>query len=212
VIGGVAGALVSVVLGYFLGLRRSRFERLEEKRAEVLAELSGLLFDVEDKYQKWYAPSLRAPQAGHTMGEIKGKVAERGKATIESLNALTRCYHRNIAWLDPDVAARIEDAITELQEMLFEYGKVGIDNTYFHASEKGVEAAKAMEDRIPKIRKELVAEFREILRPSFSWSGLLRGSRAASIGGSPAPPQTNSLQATADKRRSRSRIRLHQGE
>lgn len=181
VIGAVSGALISVVLGYFLGLRLSRFERLEEKRAEVLAELSGLLFDVEDKYQKWYAPSLRSPEAGHTMSEIKGKVEERGKATIESLNALTRCYHRNIAWLDPDVAGRIDSAITELQKMLFEYGKAGLDNTYFHVSAKGVEAAKAMEERIPKIRKELVEEFRDILRPSSPWSRLLRGSRRGGI-------------------------------
>jgi hypothetical protein len=186
--GSLAGALVAGILSYFLGLRRSRLERLEEKYAEVLAELSGLLFDVEDKYQKWYAPSLRSPQAMHTTSEMEGKVAERGKATIESLNALTRCYHRNIAWLDPNVAARIDSAITELQKMLYEYGKVGLDNTYFHVSEKGVEAAKAMEDRIPKIRKELVDAFQEILRPPSLWSRLLRRSRTTSVGGSSTSP------------------------
>ena len=122
------------------------------------------------------------------MSEIKGKVEERGRATIDSLNALTRCYHRNVAWLDPDVATRIDDCITELQEMLFEYGKVGMANTHFQASEKGVEAAKAMEDRIPQMRKELVDEFREILRPSAPWSRFLRGSRTTSIRGSSTPP------------------------
>jgi len=160
------------VVAYFLGLRRSRFERLEEKRAEVLAELSGLLFEVEDRYRTWYAPSLRSPEAGHTRAEIEGKVKERAAATVESLNALTRCYHRNVAWLDPDLAARIDDAITELQEMLFEYGKVGMANTYFQVSEKGIEAAKRMEDRIPEIRAELVCEFRGILRPLTLWSVL----------------------------------------
>ncbi len=175
-VGSLAGALVSVVLSYFLGLRSSRLERLQEKYAEVLAELSGLLFDVEDKYQKWYAPSLRSPQAMHMTGETEEKLWQRFKATLESLNALTRCYHRNIAWLEPDVAARIDSAITELQKMLYEYGRLGPDNTHFHVSEKGIEAAKAMEDRIPKIRKELVDEFRGIVRPPSLWSRLLRRS------------------------------------
>lgn len=166
----VAGALVAGVVAYFLGLRRSRFERLDERRAEVLAELSGLLFEVEDKYRTWYAPSLRSPEAFHTADEIKGKVKERANATIKSLNALTRCYHRNVAWLGPDLAARIDGAITELQEMLLEYGKVGMANTYFHVSEGGVEAAKKMEERIPDIRAELVDEFRKIVRPLTAWS------------------------------------------
>ncbi len=174
VAGALAGALASVFLSYFLGLRSNRLVRLQEKYAEVLAELSGLLFEVEDKYQKWYAPSLRTPQAMLTTSERKGKVAERRAATIDSLNALTRCYHRNIAWLEPDVAARIDSAITELQKMLYEYGRFGPDNTHFTVSEKGVQVAKAMEDRIPKIRKELVDEFRGIVRPPSLWSRLWR--------------------------------------
>ncbi len=73
--------------------------------------------------------------------------------------------------------------------MLFEYGKVGMANTYFQVSEKGVEAAKRMEDRIPKMRKELVDEFRGIVRPRTLWSRLLRGSRTRpSIEGSSTPP------------------------
>jgi len=168
----VVGALMAGVIAYFLGLRRSRFERLEEKRAEVLAELSGLLFDVEDRYKKWYEPSLRRPEAGHRMDEIKGKVAERAKATVDSMNAFTRCYRRNAAWLDPALAARIESSIGELHEMFFEYGKAGADNTFFQVSEGGVEAAKMMDDRIPKIRAELVGEFRGILRPLTAWSVL----------------------------------------
>lgn len=161
IIAAVAGALVA----YFLGLRSSRYERLEEKRAEVLAELSGLLFEVEDRYRKWYSPSLRG---SHTMDEIRGKVKERGEAAIESLNAFTRCYHRNIAWLDPDIATRIDDSITEMQQMLFDYGRLGLGNTYFQLSEKGVEAAQTMESRIPEIKEELIREFRAILRP-FDW-------------------------------------------
>lgn len=165
-------ALVAGVVAYFLGMRRSRFERLDEKRAEVLAELSGLLFDVEDKFEKWYSPSLRSPQAGHRPDEIRGKVAERGKAAIESTNAFTRCYHRNAAWLDPDLAFRVEGCIAELHGMLFEYGKLGLDNTFFHVSEGGIQAANSMEERIPKIRAELVDEFRGIVRPLTAWSVL----------------------------------------
>lgn len=74
-----------------------------------------------------------------------------------------------MAWLDSGVAARIDGSITELQKMLFQYGKAGLDNTYFHVSAKGVEAAKAMDERIPKLRQELVEEFREILRPQPWW-------------------------------------------
>jgi uncharacterized protein (DUF58 family) len=131
---GIIGGVVGAALTYYFGLRKSRFERLEERRAEVLAELSGLLFEVENKYRKWYLPSLR-PSPGHTMEEIRGKVAERAGATVESLNTLTRCYYHNVAWLDPDVAARVEGCITELQEMLFEYGRVGPANTRFQVSE-----------------------------------------------------------------------------
>ena len=168
----LVGALLASVVAYFLGLRRSRFERLEEKRAEVLAELSGLLFVVEDRYRKWYTPSLRSPEAGHTTDEIRGKVKENARATLESLGALNSYYQRNVAWLDPDLADRIDSAVTELEDMVLEYGKVGLGNTYFQVSEGGIAAARRMEERIPQLRKELVDEFRGILRPLTVWSVL----------------------------------------
>ncbi len=172
VVGALVGALVALFGGYFLGLRSSRFVRLEEKRAEVLAELSGLLFEVEDRYRKWYEPSLRSPEAWHTTDEVKGKVSERAQAVVESTNAFVLCYRRNAAWLDAGLAARVEGCIEELHGMMFEYGKVGPANTFFHVSEGGIEAAKRMEDRIPKIRAELVDEFRGILHPLTPWSVL----------------------------------------
>lgn len=184
----VISALVAGVVAYVLGLRQSRFARLEEKRAEVLAELSGLLFDVQDDFRRWYSPSLRSPEAWHTMEEVKGKVAERAEAVVESTNAFVRCYRRNAAWLDADLATRIEGCIAELHGMIFEYGKVGASNTYFHVSEGGIEAAKRMEERIPQLRKELVDEFRGILRPLTVWS-VLRALVATPNGrrGLPAP-------------------------
>lgn len=186
----VAAALVAGVVAYLLGLRQSRLVRLEEKRAEVLAELSGLLFVVEDKYRTWYAPSLRSPEAGHTMDEIKGKVRERARATLESLGALNSYYQRNVAWLDPDLADRIDSVVTELEEMLLEYGKVGLANTHYHVSEGGVEAAKRMEERIPKIRKELIDEFRGIVRPLTAWS-ILRALATTPSGQRGLPAQDN---------------------
>ena len=96
IVAAVVGAVVAGLVAYFLGLQRSRYERLEEKRAEVLAEMSGLLFDVEDRFRRWYAPSLRG---SHTMNEVRSQSKERGEEALESLNALSRSYRRNVAWL-----------------------------------------------------------------------------------------------------------------
>jgi hypothetical protein len=40
-----------------------------------------------------------------------------------------------------------------------------------------------MEERIPKIRKELVDEFREILRPSAPWLRFLRRNSRTTLNG-----------------------------
>lgn len=164
-VGALVGALVASLLAYFLGLRRSRYERLEEKRAEVIAELSRLLFEVQNKYVHWYLPSLRG---GHTPAEVRGESAEKGATAIESLVALEHYYHSNVAWLDLGTADRIEGAISELDELTEEYGGPGTGNTYFQVTDKGVEIANRMRDRIPAIRDELIREFRDILYP-YKW-------------------------------------------
>ena len=97
---------------------------------------------------------------------------ERARASLESLAAFNSYYQRNAAWLDPDLADHIGGVVDELEEMFLEYGKHGLANTFFHVSEEGIEAAKRMEERIPKIRAELIDEVRGIVRPLTAWSVL----------------------------------------
>jgi hypothetical protein len=64
-IGAVVGALLSAPLAFFFGLERSRHERLEEKRALVIADPSRLLFEVQDTFSHWAHLSLHSEPYEH---------------------------------------------------------------------------------------------------------------------------------------------------
>lgn len=166
IVAAVAGALIGSLIAYFLGLQRSRYERLEERRAEVLAELSRLMFEVDEKYFSWYLPSLRG---GHTLNEVREESKERGLAAVESLQVLIRYFHSTIAWLDTETAASVESFIEEVREMGSAYSQLGVGNTHFQLTDKGKEIAGQMQSRIPEIREEIIGEFRDILYPKPWW-------------------------------------------
>lgn len=83
----VVGAVVGGSVAYFFGLHRSRKERLEEKRAEVIAELSRLLFEVQDSYLHWTTLSFPPGVGGD---EVVERRVEKAKTGRNSRQAATR--------------------------------------------------------------------------------------------------------------------------
>lgn len=161
IVAAVAGAVIATLLGgpvaYLLGLRRSRYERLEEKRAEVIAELSRLLFEVDEKHFHWYR---------QTAAE---SLKEKGQISAESLEILIRYFHSNVVWLDSGTAARVEDFVEELRDMGRHY-YAHLVTTDFQVTAEGNETARNSLDRVRAMREEIIREFREILYPHEWWA------------------------------------------
>lgn len=157
----VAGAAIATLLGgpvaYLLGLRRSRYERLEEKQAEVIAELSRLLFEVDEKHFHWYR---------QTAAE---SLKEKGQIAAESLEILIRYFHSNVVWLDSGTAARVENTVEELRDMGSRYyaDLITID---FQMPAEGNELARNSLDKVRAMREDIIKEFREILYPQEWWT------------------------------------------
>jgi hypothetical protein len=118
-IGVVVGALLTAPLTYFFGLERSRHERLEEKRALVIAELSRLLFEVQDNFSHWSHLSSFFPDEPYE--RVADRQEQKGKAAVESNNELIRCYQSNAAWLHPGTAAKLEHFLVATQEFISTY-------------------------------------------------------------------------------------------
>src|SRR5215204_5795046 len=163
-IGAVVGALLSAPLAFFFGLERSRHERLEERRALVIAELSRLLFEVQDNFAHWANLSF-LPKNYESMADYQ---EEKGKAAVESNNDLIRCYQSNVAWLDPRTAAKLDQFVRITQEIVRTYTP-DLRDIQQQMSTESRQVAARMRSEIPPLREDLIQEFRDILHPIPWW-------------------------------------------
>lgn len=158
-------AFVTIVVGgplaYFIGLERSRRERLEEKRAEVIAGLYRHFYLVQDAFYHWSHLSF----AGATTREVvEERHAQQGKAAIESLNGLKIYYYSNEPWLPPSTSARVEEFIN-LAESIVNSHPPDLKNIDFHWTDEGRRASDRMRIELPVFMGSLLREFRTVLYP-----------------------------------------------
>jgi len=157
----IVALLVGGPLAYFIGLQRSRRERLEEKRAEVIAELFRHFYLVQDAFYRWSHLSF----AGATTREVvEERHAEQGKAAIESLNDLKIYVYANEPWLPPSTAARVKEFI-KLAESIVNSHPPDLKNIDFHWTDEGRRAADRMRFELPVFMGSLLREFRTFLYP-----------------------------------------------
>lgn len=87
--------LLGGISGYLFRVRgderQIRYTRLFERRAEVLAKLSELLFWVQKDFESWTSP------IGHH-GEPSKQ--EKMEAAAARFNELSNYYYTNTIWLD----------------------------------------------------------------------------------------------------------------
>src|SRR5918994_7721413 len=87
----VLGAAVGTFGGYILGNRRLKYEKLYERRAEVLAELTRRMFEVHHNL----VGILTSPSRPHDRYD---EAAEAGRLCF----ALLDYYSSNEVWLTPE--------------------------------------------------------------------------------------------------------------
>ncbi len=158
-------AVVTFVVGgpvaYYFGLQQSRRQRLEEKRAEVIAGLFRHFYLVQDAFFHWSTLSF----AGATTREdIAERHADQGKAAIESLNDLKIYYYSNEPWLTPSTSARVEEDI-KLAESIVNAHPADLKKLDFHWTDEGREASNRMRTELPVFMGSLLREFRTFLYP-----------------------------------------------
>jgi hypothetical protein len=159
-------AIVTLVVGgpvaYVIGLAQSRRQRLEERRAEVIAELFRQLYIVQDAFFKW----SQLEEAGATSRKvIADRHAERGKAAFKTLSELKLYYYSNEPWLYQSTSARVEDFI-KLAESIVNSHPRDLKNIDFLKTEEGRRASIRMSIAMPQVMSSLIEEFRTILNPS----------------------------------------------
>jgi hypothetical protein len=156
--GEIVVALITVVVGglggYLLGYRRVRYERLYERRAEVIARLSELLFHMQRGFSTWASPFQSA--------EVDRE--EQRKAASDAFQDLVTYYHSNSVWLDLQTCEKIESVMETAWAAAWEYVDELNERGYTH-SQAGRDASKKLYRDLPVLRRELEHEFRAILYP-----------------------------------------------
>lgn len=154
----IVAALITTVVGgpifYALGTRQRRLEGLHERRAEVIARMSELLFLMQRGFASWANPFQYA-------GVDRD---EQRKTASEAFHELVTYYHSNSVWLDSQTCEKIESVMETAWMAAWDY----VDNTnergYAHGQE-GREASRKLYRELPVLRKELEDQFRTILYP-----------------------------------------------
>src|SRR5829696_9184367 len=90
----VAGLVALATAGpiaYFVALQQSRRMRFEDRRDEVIAELSGQMYRVQDDYFHWF--SFSAGPKGTPAEEIVERHIEKAHIAVGSQNDLIRHFY-----------------------------------------------------------------------------------------------------------------------
>jgi hypothetical protein len=132
-----------------------RYERLYERRAEVIAKLSELLFQMERSLLRW-------------TGYLQSSRVDRDEQRIEAGEALDKLiayYRSNSVWLDRRTCDKIESLISTAQDAAYKYADE-LNERGHPQSAAGREQSERMKLEIPPLRRDLEEEFRSILYPA----------------------------------------------
>ncbi len=146
-------AVVGLPIAYFLGYRQTRFERLYEQRALVIAELSRLLW----RFQMTALLGTNPDQPPQVRAE---RIAENQQAMTD----LNYYYFANALWLDAETNQRIESFLMDMTNALRRH-QGDLDEQGYPGSHVSIEEARRIFYMVPTVREELAARFRAILYP-----------------------------------------------
>jgi hypothetical protein len=140
-------------LAYILGNRRLKYEKLYERRAEVLAELTRRMFEVHHNL----VGILTSPSRPHDRYD---KAAEAGRLCF----ALLDYYSSNEVWLTPETGKKVEEYLIKITQAVQSYASTPDEGGFPEGEEGQALGRKAAEDT-DDLRRALLGEFREILYP-----------------------------------------------
>ena len=157
----VVTLVVGGPLAYVIGLAQSRRQRLEDRRAEVIAELFRHLYIVQDAFYKW---SHLEEEGATSRTVIADRHAKRGVAAFETLSDLKLYYYSNKPWLYQSTSAKVEDFI-KLAESIANSHPPDLKDIDFFKTDEGHRASIRMSVAIPQLMSSLIEEFRGIINP-----------------------------------------------
>jgi hypothetical protein len=154
----VVAALITIIVGgpiaYFLGNRRLRYERLYERRAEVIARLCELLAAVQ----------RGVVDVTHPLQPSDVDRREQAKEAQRAFFELVHYYHSNEVWLEPDTCKKVETFMDNVHLTLGDYLDDLDERGYPQTPEGREQGLRILRDTQP-LRRELIDEFRVILYP-----------------------------------------------
>jgi hypothetical protein len=161
-ISAIVALLVSGPVAYVVGLAQSRRQRLEERRAEVIAELFRLLYIVQDAFIKW---SHLEKEGATSRQVVADRYAKRGVAAFEALNDLILYYYSNEPWLYPSTSAKKVEEFVKMAESITDSHPPNLKDIDFRKTDEGQRASIRMSVAMPQVMSSLIEEFREIINP-----------------------------------------------
>lgn len=163
----VTAALITVIVGgpiaYFLGNRRLRYERLYERRAEVIAQLSEHLFLMQRSLLVWTNPF----QSSDVDRD------EQRREASEAFNNLIAYFRSNSIWLDRRTCDKIESLISTAHDAAYTYADE-LNERGYPRDKVGRDASLRLRSELGALRGELEDEFRAILYPAPWYDAPLR--------------------------------------
>ena len=167
--GALIGAVVALVVGgpvaYYVGLLQSRRQRLEDKRTEVIAQLFGYVYVLQDAYLHWAYLNREGASSRQVVAD---RHAKQGQAAIKSFNDLKLYYYSNEPWLAPSSSAKVKEFI-ELAESIVKSFPPNLKDIDFLQTEEGRKAIARMTVKLPGLVDGLTSEFRTFLHPPRPW-------------------------------------------
>ena len=154
--------VVSGPLAYFIGLAQSRRQRLEDRRAEVIAELVRHLYIVQNAFYKW---SHLEEEGATSRQVVADRYAKRGAAAFETLNDLILYYYSNKPWLYQSTSAKNVEEFIKMAKNIANSHPPDLQDIDFLKTEEGQKASIRMSVAMPQLMSRLIEEFGEIINP-----------------------------------------------
>lgn len=132
-----------------------KFNRLHEKRAEIIAEF----------YQKFEETIFKAGVLVNPL-ELRGELSK--EETLRNAKSeiweLRRFFQKNRIYLSEELCTRIETTINKIYKIIFDFGSKVVSREYDKDIEVWTSSWESItETEVPEARKALEVEFRNIL-------------------------------------------------